>query len=305
MSGQRAKYWIFVINNPVVVAAEKGRGITCDTIPCGWRTKEAITYAIWQREIGESGTEHIQGYIAFVDQLRFNAVKELCPEAHWEVRKGTHTQAKQYSSKEDTREAGPWTIGDDAGIPDKKGQRMDLVNLKLTLDNHDVPMREVANQHFGAYLRYRSGIEAYRALSAPHREATEPPKIIIMWGPSGTGKSRKAAQAYPDAYWKTKSDWWQGYTGQKTIVFDEFYGWIKYDEILRILDWYKMEVHYKGASCPLRATTFVFTSNKPWEQWYPKITDIHALERRIREFGVVYHFTGERVEEGLLDAMQL
>lgn len=56
--------------------------------------------------------------------------------------------------------------------------------------------------------------------------------------------------------------WLDGYHGQKTIIFDEFYGWIKYDLLLRICDRYPLQLPIKGGFVQCQATTFVFTSNK-------------------------------------------
>ena len=41
--------------------------------------------------------------------------------------------------------------------------------------------------------------------------------------PSGTGKSRWVAATWPDAFWKSpESKWWDGYSGQETVVLDDF-----------------------------------------------------------------------------------
>ena len=40
---------------------------------------------------------------------------------------------------------------------------------------------------------------------------------------SGTGKSRWVAAIWPDAFWKApESKWWDGYSGQETVVLDDF-----------------------------------------------------------------------------------
>ncbi len=40
---------------------------------------------------------------------------------HVEKRQSTHSQCKAYCTKEDTRVSGPWTYGDDEGIPEGQG----------------------------------------------------------------------------------------------------------------------------------------------------------------------------------------
>lgn len=82
-----------------------------------------LRYTIWQLERGESGTYHFQGYAEFKKPIRLAACKRWLSSAHWEPRRGTPTQAKEYASKEDTRIAGPWEFGEQGGA---QGKRTDL-----------------------------------------------------------------------------------------------------------------------------------------------------------------------------------
>lgn len=158
---------------------------------------------------------------------------------------------------------------------------------------------EFAENHTKIFFTCQRGISEARKLLAPRRDPNETPVIQIFWGASGTGKTRKAIEENKDAYILTKARdgkdvWWQGYTGQKVVIIDEFYGWIKYDFLLRMLDRYPLEVEFKGGSVQLAATKFIFTSNKPWQDWYKNIDDLSALRRRIDEWGTVTEF--EKVE---------
>lgn len=144
-------------------------------------------------------------------------------------------------------------------------------------------------------FKYQRGISAARAAVLPVRDPERAPVIEIYWGDSGTGKTRKAVSDHPDAYIVTRPRekgalWWDGYNGQKTVIVDEFYGWIQYDFILRLLDRYPLRVEVKGGTVNMSATHFIITSNQPWRDWYPNVEDKSALERRIKEFGKVTHF---------------
>ena len=61
-------------------------------------------------------------------------------------------------------------------------------------------------------------------------------------GPSGTGKSRWVAATWPDAFWKSpESKWWDGYSGQETVVLDDFKDYaMPLVELQRLLDWYPL-----------------------------------------------------------------
>ena len=72
----------------------------------------------------------------------------------------------------------------------------------------------------------------------------------MLWGPSGTGKSRFVAARWPDAFWKApESKWWDGYSGQETVVLDDFKDYaMPLVELQRLLDWYPLWVEVKGGS---------------------------------------------------------
>ncbi len=66
---------------------------------------------VWQKEKGENGTVHLQGYVAFSVRKSLATMKNVNGSAHWEVRRGTHDEAKAYCMKPESREAGPWEEG--------------------------------------------------------------------------------------------------------------------------------------------------------------------------------------------------
>lgn len=52
------------------------------------------------KEIGESGTEHLQGFIKFKKPVRLTALKKINSRIHWEKTKGTDKQNFLYCSKD-------------------------------------------------------------------------------------------------------------------------------------------------------------------------------------------------------------
>jgi len=114
--------------------------------------------------------------------------------------------------------------------------------------------------------------------------------VWVFWGPTGTGKSRRAwVEAGMDAYSKDpRSKFWCGYIGQRNIVIDEFRGGIDLSHMLRWLDRYPVRVEIKGSSRPLLAEKIWITSNLSPDEWYPESDSesVRALRRRL----TVIHF---------------
>lgn len=156
-------------------------------------------------------------------------------------------------------------------------------------------IEDIADEFGVQVIKYNKGIQALIDYKRSGRSADTPPEILIYWGDSGTGKTRKATEDNPDAYILSKPNkdgqvWWDGYQGEDCVIFDEFYGWIPYDTLLRVCDRYPLRVPFKGGFHKLKATRIIFTSNKPWEEWYPGIDDKSALKRRLDEFGTITRF---------------
>ena len=57
-------------------------------------------YIVCGREVGDSGTPHLQGYIYYKNAVRLSTMKEVHPTAHWEPQRGTPQQASDYCKKE-------------------------------------------------------------------------------------------------------------------------------------------------------------------------------------------------------------
>lgn len=139
------------------------------------------------------------------------------------------------------------------------------------------------NEDFPTMLRYHRGITAYKLVcSRPRDFKTE---VYVLWGQPGTGKSKWALEHYPNAYWKPRGEWWDGYEEHESVIIDDFYGWLPFDTLLRVLDRYPLYVQIKGGTVNFVAKTIVITSNSEMGKWYKNENlDFNALKRRVEHF---------------------
>ncbi len=77
--------------------------------------------------------------------------------------------------------------------------------------------------------------------------------------------------------------WYDGYAGEDVILFDDFYGWLKWTEILRMTDRYSVWLRVKGGYVPSTAKKVIFTSNTHPDEWYHYDNKMRkgAFQRRV------------------------
>lgn len=110
--------------------------------------------------------------------------------------------------------------------------------------------------------------------------------MSYFYGEPGSGKSRRALAEATAAgggiYYKPRGEWWDGYEQQENIIIDDFYGWIKYDEMLKICDRYPYRVPVKFGFEIFNSKRIWITSNSPIDTVYRFIAyDSTAFRRRI------------------------
>lgn len=284
----KSRNWCFTLNNPT--------------------GNEDFSHAqlkmlIANKEIGEQGTVHYQGYTEWLNPIPLTTCRNLLPTAHWEVRKGTQSQAILYCLKDylDQQTQSPEVIYQDetlAGLEqfglltvgiEKEQKLLDyistlstkkqskLLNLKRLIDE-GVQEKDLWDEDFETMVRHHRALNSYRLVKVTPR--SHPMEVIVIFGPTGTGKSRWCAENYPNAYWKQLGKWWDGYQGHEAVIIDEFYGWLQWTTLLRLCDRYPMMLETKGGQLQFTAKTIVFTSNTEPHLWY-KDKYFDAFKRRV------------------------
>lgn len=295
MPGIQTRRWCFTLQTETLTPAN---------VLDEWIATGNIVYGIAQLEKGlESGRRHIQGYVitsaakAGKGRTLTWVKKELNTKAHWEPCKGTHEQNQQYCSKDETRiphtnphEVGEWNeeLAGPQGVGERHKKKLNdlVVAIEGGASNADLLRSEDYRE-----MAFRFGQHIDRTRNALQPLTREwQTRLLILAGPSGTGKSHKAheiAKKYrdEDVYYATKPGpdgkfWMDGYHGQPVVVFDEFDGsWCQHRYFLRLIDRYPFMVETKGSSTPWLAKFVIITSNLRWEAWW-KVDDIEPLRRR-------------------------
>lgn len=267
------KRWCFTVNNPGEWKPEY---------------KDGMDFLIWQYEIGENGTEHIQGYVRFANRKRMSTAKrELTDRAHMEPAKGTEADNKAYCTKAETRKAGtePTEKGTFKGEEGKQGKRTDLEEIAQEIKS-GAAMTTIAEKYPADFIRYHQGLQALQETIAPRPPVARDVTVWVWWGPTGVGKTHRARTAFPEIYDVIPGrDTWGHYRGEKEILFDEFNHELwTIQEMNRFLDKWRCPLSCRYRDKYAAWTLVVICSNSPPESWWPQHANsflMNAFLRRI------------------------
>lgn len=244
-----------------------------------------LQYLYAGREIcPETKRPHLQGFFQFTKEVAFSSVKRLLPTAHIEPSFGSDVDNDVYCAKDGC-------LFVEYGVRKAQGRRNDIRSAVQMLEE-GASMRQTARENPVVYVKYHRGLEKYKALLVEPR--TESPNVQVIYGPTGSGKSRSARELLPNAYvWgPEQGKWFDGYEGQPDVIFEEFRGQLPFGMMLRLLDRYDCRVETKGSTIQFVATKIVITSPVHPRDWYQmfensedkvdqllrRITCIHALK---------------------------
>lgn len=239
-------------------------------------------YIVFQEERGEqNGTPHLQGYAVNREGLsRPQWATKLGPRAWFKRANGSAAENRIYCTKDRARI--PGTLIYEAGDIPTPGRRTDLNDIAAQVVA-GATLAELAQDRPAAIVQYANGLQRLRTLSLRPRNF----KTLVFWlhGPTGTGKTAKAFERFPDAYWKMGGNkWWDGYDAHQTVIIDDYRKDLcPFHELLRLLDRYPHQVECKGGTVQFVSRHIVITSPYPpagiWEGRCEE--DLGQLLRRI------------------------
>lgn len=256
-----SKSWIFTINNPTEKDIGFVKAVPCQKIIC-------------EKEVGESGTPHLQGAIIWKKAMTTGlACKALGGRAHVKKMAGSWAD-QEYCLKEGT----VFRMEDNT----KQGARTDVDKFRKTiLANPRKRAMDMDDQDLASLAKYprlesRLKMEALKVSTRAFRKV----EVIVHYGKAGTGKTKGPYEEGAFVFDDYEHGWWDGYDGESVILLDDFYGGIKWSFFLRLLDGYQVRLKVKGGFTYANWTKIYITSNTHPSEWYSKGYP-PELERRI------------------------
>lgn len=232
-------------------------------------------YIVFGREVGEEGTEHLQGYVEFERKKRFSVVKRLLSNrVHLEKSKGNSQENRNYCIKDGNF----YEKGDPIN---QGGEKTSAEVVKLAKEGK---FDEIEALDPYKYLQY------YRTLQMIYKDNQKKPEPLTgtcgiwIFGMSGVGKSHWARQF--DPYLKNLNKWWDGYQGEDCVVIEE----VNPDNTAWIAPYLKLwgdkwpfTAEIKGSSRMIRPKRVIITSNYSIQAMGFPVQDAAAIRRRFVE----------------------
>lgn len=221
---KKSRKWVFTLNNYTEEEFTKIKEFG----------EKNCKYFIVGKEIGESGTPHLQGYMRFANARSFASMKKTIPKAHIEIAFGTDIENQKYCSKDNNFE--------ERGSLSQQGERKDLNDIKNKILKGEMLASDILTEDPKFYHMYGRTLEKLEDVKNNKIIRTNKTKCIWIWGPTGTGKSQFATNKFlkygpENTYiWKNDNGWWDSYNGQELVIMDDFRGEIKYNELLTLAD---------------------------------------------------------------------
>ena len=239
-------------------------------------------YLIVGKEVGDKGTPHLQGFVCFKNQKTLSALKKINDAAHWEITRGTLSQARDYCKKDnDFLERGEMPMDQKAKGDSEKERWATIINLAEAGD-WDTLKSEYPDV-YGPKLKNLEHINKKRKRDLSKIDGEMEHEWIV--GETGTGKTRSATDRYPDAYIKEPTSiWWDGYNGEEVVIIDDFdkFQVKQGGDMKRWLDRYPFQAQFKGGMEKIRPRRVIVTSQYTPEEIWDDHKTVDAIKRRVK-----------------------
>lgn len=260
-------------------------------------------YYCFSFEIGlKENTPHIHIFFCFKSPRYGKVIKEKFPTAHIEFCNGSNIENRDYifktgkwegDKKEGTRVDGMQYENMEIPPEKGKGKRTDLEAIKDLVDSGLTP-RQILDINPNFYRNDKYIGEMYYSKRLKETPIKRDVDVVVHCGVAGSGKTNMLTKMDEERVYigvDYSSALFDDYEGEEILFLDEFRGQIAYNQLLIILDGYKMPVHARYYNKYSLWDSVHITSVIPMEDWYnnDNIRDtFEQLKRRVSY--ITYHF---------------
>lgn len=252
--------------------------------------KHGIRYIAYGEEIApKTNKPHHQMFLVFKTQKacsdtalgRLNK-KLFNGQSHWEPMFGSLSQSDVYCSK-----AGKYhKLGDEP----KQGDRNDLKDVAADILCGKRKLDDLLFEDPYYYHLYGRTLSRVEDLALRKKFRQWPTEGIWLYGDTAQGKSHMAFENYsPETHYvkSLEDEWWDGYTGQETVILNEFRGQIKFGEMLNLVDKWPHTVKRRNREpFPFLAKTVIVTSALHPREVFTKLGQSDSMDQLLRRFKV-------------------
>lgn len=238
----------------------------------------AVKYLVVGREVGDSGTRHLQGFIQFKSPRSFQAIKRLLPLCHIEQAMGSGLQNFEYCSKDgDFWERGTRPVSKQDASRETWKNIMEAAKSGRT--------EWIEENHPRVWIQLSSRLLSLRETKGTLLEGD----LEHEWwvGPTGTGKSRAAWSLYGGKHFQKEiNKWWDGYANEDVVIIEEWSPDNKFtaQALKQWADRYPFTGQIKGGTLQkIRPKKVIVLSNYSIRSCFPDERDWAPLERRFTE----------------------
>ena len=252
-------------------------------------------------ECPETKRAHCHWYLAFAKQVRFGRLKTLLPQGAHIERVVAFNNYREYVKKEGVFfEWGEWR--NPAGGKNATQLLYEAACTAISDEKKCVNELILEQPQLARFARGLDRIASAVAQRSADRNGFRQVEVHVYVGTGGSGKTRRVFEDNPSVYTVNGNCnggtiWFDGYTpyerkwgddGERSltaILFDDFYGQLRWEDWLRYCDGHPLQLQVKGSFAFAQYTRVYFTSNKCPCQWWPNSTiwrwELPEFQRRI------------------------
>lgn len=200
-------------------------------------------YSFNREQAPTTGTIHFQMFLIFSSPKRFSTIKSYFPKAHIENCIKSSSTCLAYTTKSETRIAGPY----EWGTFEDQGSRSDIKSLNelIKAGAPDKQIRELLPNSYTRYSNYISNERQKMLAEELNNKIKENFIVVYIYGKTETGKSTDIFTGFGNSAYYV-SDYvkfpWDSYQNQDIVVMDDFYSQFNFDIMKRYIDIFPIDL---------------------------------------------------------------